>query len=99
MGISHQEQRVKSPKVSLYLRVRNADGQSVYAKAFWNKNHTLRSGYAESDSRHHPEGVYYLRFLQNGKRVWKSVGREPDAALTALQRTDMIFVRLPSIFP
>lgn len=79
---------MKSPKVRLHIRVITADGRSVFAKPVWNKNRTLRAGYAEVDSNHHPEGVYYLRLLRDGKRVWEAVGREPDAAIVALRRTE-----------
>ena len=79
---------MKRPKVSLYIRVVNAAGRSVYAKPVWNKNRTLRTGYAEGDPKHHPEGNYYLRFLREGKRVRERVGKEPDAALIALRKTE-----------
>jgi integrase/recombinase XerD len=88
MGINHQEQRVKSPKVHLYIRVLTAAGGSVFAEPVWNKNRTLRAGYAEVDSKHHPEGIYYLRFRRGGESVWEAVGPEPDAAIVALRRTE-----------
>ncbi len=77
MAINHQEQRVKSPKVHLYIRVLTAAGGSVFAEPVWNKNRTLRAGYAEVDAKHHPEGIYYLRFRRGGKSVWEAVGPEP----------------------
>jgi integrase len=60
----------------------------MFAEPAWNRNRTLRAGYAKLDAKHHPEGLYYLRFLRAGKRVWESVGREPDAALVALRKTE-----------
>jgi hypothetical protein len=36
----------------------------------------------------HPEGIYYLRFLRNGKRLWQLIGSDADAALATVQNTD-----------
>jgi hypothetical protein len=66
---------VKTPKVRLYIRVRESAGRYAYLDPVWNGNSTLRAGYAlvAGQPKHHPEGVYYLRFLQGDKRVWQSV--------------------------
>lgn len=77
---------MKNPKVGLYIRVCVAQGRSVFSNPVWNKNRSLRAGYAEVDEKYHPEGLYYLRFLRNGKRVWEAVGREPDAVIVALRK-------------
>lgn len=56
----------------------------------WNKNRTRRSGYAltEGQPEQHPEGVYYLRYLRDGKGVWQPVGQSADAAIIALRNTE-----------
>jgi integrase/recombinase XerD len=81
---------VKTPKVRLYIRVRHSDRRYAYHDPAWNRNRTLRAHYALVDGQpeHHPEGVYYLRFLRGGRRLWESVGSEPDGALSALRNTE-----------
>jgi integrase/recombinase XerD len=80
----------KTPKVRLYMRTRSTEGRDVFLDPAWNRNHTLRAGYALAHGKpeHHPEGIYYLRFLRRGKRVWQSVGSEADAAIVALRNTE-----------
>src|ERR1019366_2819220 len=81
---------MKAPKVRLYIRVRQSDGRYSYLDPAWNRNRALRAGYAlvAGQPEHHPEGVYYLRFLQGSKRVWQSVGPQPDRAQAALRNTE-----------
>lgn len=81
---------MKTPTVRLYIRIRRTDGSYAYTDPAWNKNRTLRAGYAMVDGQPepHPEGVYYLRFLRGSKRVWQSIGMEPDAALAALRNKE-----------
>ena len=81
---------MKSPKVRLYVRVRLSNGRNSYNDPVWNRNGSLRAGYALIDDQpqHHPEAIYYLRFLRGSKRVWQAVGQEADAALSALHRTE-----------
>ena len=81
---------MKAPKVRLYIRVRQPDGRYSYLDPAWNRNRTLRAGYALVDGQpeHHPEAVYYLRFLRGDKRVWQSVGAQPDQAVVALRNTE-----------
>jgi integrase len=40
---------LRAPKVRLYIRVRFPDGRSFYADPAWNRNRTLRAGYAVVD--------------------------------------------------
>ena len=89
---------MRTLKIALYIRVRLATGRYAYAKPAWNKNRTLRQGYAMVAGKPecHPEGVYYLRFLRGKKRTWSSVGPNPDQANAALQKMqrDLDDVRL-----
>jgi integrase/recombinase XerD len=73
---------VKAPKVRLYIRVRLPDGHHAYLKPAWNRNRTLRAGYALVGGQPvaHPDGVYYLRFLRGDKRVWQAIGPDADAS-------------------
>lgn len=81
---------MRTPTVRLYIRIRRADGSYAYADPAWNRNRTLRAGYAlvSGNPESHPEASYYLRFLSGKKRVWQSVGTEPDAALAALRNKE-----------
>jgi integrase/recombinase XerD len=81
---------VRTFKVRLYIRVHLPDGRHSFLEPAWNRNHTLRAGYAlvGGRSEHYPGATYYLRFLRGDKRVWKRVGRDPDRALAALRNTE-----------
>jgi integrase/recombinase XerD len=89
---------VKAPKVRLYIRVRVARGKYSFQDPAWNRNRTLRAACALVDGQpqHHPEGVYYLRYMHGRKRVWHAVGTDGDAALVALtnKEHDLQAVRL-----
>ncbi len=80
---------MRASKVRLYIRVRLRDGRSIYTDPVWNRNRTLREGYAAVDASPecHPEGIYYLRYLREGKRGWQAVGANADAAVVALHNT------------
>jgi len=81
---------LRAPKVRLYIRVRFPDGRSSYADPAWNRNRTLRAGYAivDGSQEHHPEAIYYLRYLRDDKRRWHAVGSNADAAIIALRNTE-----------
>ncbi len=81
---------MKQPKVRLYIRIRSTDGKDMYVDPAWNKNHTLREGYAvvKGKPEHHPEWTYYLRHAKDGKRVWSSVGKNAALALVALRNRE-----------
>jgi integrase/recombinase XerD len=81
---------VRSPKVRLYIRVRRPDGRHAYLDPAWNRNHTLRAGYAlvGGQPEAHPEGIYYVRFLRGDKRVWRAIGADADAAAVAVQNLE-----------
>ena len=81
---------MRSPKVRLYIRVRLSDGRYRYADPVWNRNRTLRAGYAlvGGQPEAHPEGVYYVRFLRGSKRVWRAIGADADAAVVAVQNLE-----------
>ncbi|ADW67170.1 tyrosine-type recombinase/integrase [Granulicella tundricola] len=81
---------MKAPKVRLYIRIRRPDGSTSYLDPAWNANRTLRRGYATVDGKSvgYPNGSYYLRYLSAGKRLWESVGPDPDGALVALRNKE-----------
>jgi hypothetical protein len=80
---------LKTRKVRWYVRVRRPDGRDAFVDPIWNRNRTLRAGYAlvRGQPEQHPKACYYLRYLRGGRPVWQSVGSDPDAALAALRNT------------
>jgi integrase/recombinase XerD len=82
---------VKVPKVRIYIRIRHTNGTDAFVEPVWNRNNTLRGGYAivNGAAEHHPEGVYYLRYKLGGKRrQWVPVGADSDCAIAALRNTE-----------
>jgi len=70
-------------KVLLYIRVKLPDGSSPFVKPIRSANTQLKPLYATVNGvkEHHPEGVYYLRYLKGKKRVWEPVGSDAPMAL------------------
>ena len=81
---------MRTPKVRLYIRIRSAGGKYTFHDPAWHRNRTLGAAYAlvNGQPEHHPEGVYYLRYLRGAKRVWHAVGTDADAALVALRNKE-----------
>ena len=77
-------------QVRLYIRVRLANAKRVYADPAYASNDRIKPLYAVIDDKleHHPEGVYHLRYVKSGKRIWKSVGTDAYAAITAQIKTE-----------
>jgi site-specific recombinase XerD len=80
-------------KVTLMLRIRTADGKRPFVPPVYAANGRLRPLYAlvAGNAEHHPEGVYHLRYAANDKRIWESVGKDPNAAIAAKLRREHIF--------
>jgi integrase/recombinase XerD len=60
-------------KVSLWLRIKTADGKRPYCRPVHKKN-----GWAVVNGKrecHLQDGVYHLRYEIEGKRIWEPVGR------------------------
>jgi integrase/recombinase XerD len=79
-------------KVRLYIRVRLANGKRQYADPVFAANGKLKPSYAvvNGNPEHHPEGVYYLRYLKHGKRVWENVGTDDPSAMTSRLKRERI---------
>jgi integrase/recombinase XerD len=73
------------PAVRLKIRVRFPNGSRAYVDPVFSSNSKLKPSYALVDGKpeHHPEGVYNLRYVRGGKRVWHPVGCDAQAAMTA----------------
>jgi integrase len=82
---------VSNNRVVLLLRIRLKDGSRSYATPAAAKNSkiiplaVLVNGKAE----HHPEGVYALRYRENGRIIYRQVGTDHDAAQTARLRLEL----------
>ena len=78
------------PAVRLKIRVRLSNGSRAYVDPVYSSNGKLKPLYAVVNGKpeHHPEGVYNLRYLKAGKRVWDAVGADPQLALTAKLRVE-----------
>jgi hypothetical protein len=76
--------------VRLKIRVRLSSGSRAYVDPVYSSNGKLKSLYAlvKGKPEHHPEGIYNLRYLKAGKRVWDAVGADPQLALTAKLRVE-----------
>jgi hypothetical protein len=74
------------PAVRLKIRVRLSNGGRVYVDPIFSSNGKLKPLYAVLNGKpeHHPEGVYNLRYVKAGKRVWHVVGTDAQLALTAI---------------
>jgi hypothetical protein len=73
---------VKVPVVRLKIRARLTDGSPFLdpvptAKGKLKPLHALINGKPE----HHPQGIYFLRYARNNKRVWEAVGNDAQIAL------------------
>src|SRR5258708_21612247 len=73
------------PAVRLKIRVRLSNGSRSYVDPVFSSNGKLKPLYAVVNGKpeHHPEGVYNLRYVKAGKRVWDAVGTDAHLALTA----------------
>ena len=78
------------PAVRLKIRVRLCNGNRAYLDPVFSSNGKLRPLYAVvlGKPEHHPEGIYNLRYVKAGKRVWDAVGTDAQLALTAKLRLE-----------
>jgi integrase/recombinase XerD len=81
---------VKAPVVRLKIRVRLSDGSRPFLDPVLSTNGKLKPLYAVVSGKpeHHPEGVYFLRYLKDGKRLWETVGADPTFALDEKRRRE-----------
>jgi integrase/recombinase XerD len=84
--------KIKSSVVRLKIRVRLPDGSYPFVEPVFASNGKLKPLYAVVDGQQerHPEGVYHLRYLSRGTRVWESVGQDAQLALVAKLKRERI---------
>ena len=71
-------------KVTLYLRFETSRGERSFARPVASNGKPLTDtgipkplyAFVNGRAEHHPEGQYFLRYTQNGKRMWENVGSD-----------------------
>jgi hypothetical protein len=79
---------MRSSPVTVYLRVRLAEGGWLYARSVTASNGRIRPLHVliEGKPVYRAESVYYLRYSLDGKRIWQPVGSDASLAQVAFQR-------------
>ncbi len=72
---------------SILIRAMTEGDHSFYAPA-WNKNGTLRPGFAKGKHEPFGEFAYYIRWTEGGKRHVQCVGKDPAVAIMAMRQKD-----------
>jgi hypothetical protein len=83
---------VKAPVVRLMIRVRLSDGSRPFLDPVPAPKGRLKPlcAMVNGTPEHHPEGVYFLRYVKNKKRVWEAVGNDAQIALDAKRRKERV---------
>jgi len=72
-------------RVNLYIRIERDGGKRAYVVPDLKKQRTAIIG---GKPDRHDEGVYYLRYEQDGRRRWEAVGNDLTMALTKRKMRD-----------
>jgi hypothetical protein len=80
------------PAVRLKIRVRLSNGSRIYVDPVFSSNGKLKPlcAVVQGKPEYHPEGVYNLRYVKAGKRVWDAVGADPQLALAGAVRSRVL---------
>ncbi|HKN75324.1 MAG TPA: hypothetical protein VJW94_09115, partial [Candidatus Acidoferrum sp.] len=78
--------------VTLELRIKLADGRHPFVPAVITANGRIKPfvGLVSGKEEQHKEGSYYLRWRENGRQPRACVGRDPQIALTKMQRKEQL---------
>ena len=78
--------------VTLELRIKLADGRHPFVPAVITANGRIKPfvGLVSGKEEQHKEGSYYLRWRENGRQPRACVGRDPQIALTKMQRKEQV---------
>jgi integrase/recombinase XerD len=87
---------VKAPVVRLKIRVRLSDGSRPFLDPVPASKGKLKPlcAMVNGTPEHHPEGVYFLRYAKDGKRVWEAVGSDPQIALDAKRKKERVLAAI-----
>ena len=72
-------------RVNLYIRIERGGGKRAYVVPDLKKQ---RTAIIDGKPERHDEGVYYLRYEQDGRRRWEAVGNDLTMALTKRKMRD-----------
>jgi hypothetical protein len=58
-----------------------------YCRPVFGSNNRIKPHWVcvNGHKEHHPEGAYYIHFLENGRQVWKKIGANPVHAVKAAE--------------
>jgi hypothetical protein len=72
-GVNCQELYRETARVRLKIGVRLPDGSRPYLDPVSSAKRKLKPLFAfvDREPEHHPEGVYFLRYAREGKRIWE----------------------------
>jgi integrase/recombinase XerD len=82
---------MSSPTVMLEIRIKSG-ARHPFVPAVMASNGRVKPfvGWVNGKEEHHKEGSYYIRWRENGKQPRKCVGRDPQLALTKMQRKEQV---------
>jgi hypothetical protein len=82
--------------VRLKIRVRLSDGSRPFLDPVPAPKGRLKPlcAIVNGTPEHHPEGVYFLRYAKNNKRVWEAVGDDAQIALDAKRRKERVLAAI-----
>ena len=80
-------------KAKLYIRVRLDNGRRVHVDPVFAENQKLKPLFALINGKpeKHNEGVYYLRYLKDGKYTWEAAGADSQEAVRKLNQKNVSF--------
>lgn len=90
---------MKAPVVRLKIPARLLDGSRPFLDPVPAPKGRLKPlcAIVNGTPEHHPEGVYFLRYAKNNKRVWEAVGDDAQMALDAKRRKQRVLARSPLV--
>jgi len=88
---SHREGTVANKKVTIWKSIRLGE-QWRYARPVVAPNGKIKPGWVcvNGHEEHHPEGQYFLHFLQGKKQIWEKAGSTPTFAKGAAERKESL---------
>ena len=84
--------------VTLYLRIKTADGKKPFCKPVYLAKGRLKPLYAlvDGEPEHRPEGVYYMRFgVDSGRQQMVPLGNDSYLALATVSQFGVAVLQYP----
>lgn len=82
--------------VTLEIRIKLTDGRHPFVPAVITSNGRVKPfvGLVNGKEEQHKEGSYYIRWRENGRQPRACVGKDPQLALTKMQRKEQVLKSL-----